>query len=220
MKILYVEDEKYLAEAVIHLLRKSDIVVDYTDNGAQGLDLALHREYDCIVLDIMLPEVSGWEILAAIRDHHINTPVIMLSALAEVDDKIKALNSGADDYLAKPFKVAELIARLQALTRRPPVLSQETLAFGDLTYNYRTCTLNQLELTAKEAKLLELFLKQPQQVLPKERLLSHAWGDDELQLDNYVEVYISRLRQKFKKLNSKVRIVAVRNLGYKIIEEE
>lgn len=219
MKVLYIEDEKYLAEAVIHLLNKAKITVEWADNGAEGLELALHGEFDCVILDIMLPEVSGIEILQTIRGRHITTPVIMLSALAEVEDKVRALNIGADDYLAKPFKTAELIARLNALVRRPPLLTEKTLAFGDLIYDYQKCTVNDVELTAKEAKILELFLRQPQQVIAKERLLAYAWNQEDV-ADNYVEVYISRLRNKLKRLDSKVKIVALRNLGYKIMEEK
>ena len=120
MRILYIEDEKLLAEAVIHLLNKSDIMVDWVSDGETGLELALKSNYDCIVLDIMLPKLSGIDILKTIRDRRIKTPVIMLSALGEVDDKVRGLEQGADDYLGKPFKAAELIARINALCRRPP----------------------------------------------------------------------------------------------------
>lgn len=218
VKVLYVEDEKYLAEAVIHLLRQAKIEVDWASDGVQGLECAVREDYDCIVLDIMLPEVSGIEILQTVRQRKIATPVIMLSALTEVEDKIKTLDIGADDYLAKPFKTAELIARLKALVRRPPLQLEQTLSFGDLVYDYQTCTVNGMELTAKESKLLELFLRQPQQLLAKERLLTYVWGQEEL-TENYVEVYISRLRNKLRKVGSKVKIVAVRNLGYKLVDE-
>lgn len=216
MKVLYIEDEKYLAEAVVHLLKKAEIMVDYANNGSDGLELALHRDYDCIILDIMMPEMSGWEILTAIRNHKIATPVIMLSALADVDNKVRALDSGADDYLAKPFKTSELIARLRALTRRPPLVQAEKLEFGDLVYDSQNYTVNGLQLTEKEARLLELFLRQSQKVLPKERLLAYAWNFGEDVSENYVEVYVSHLRSKLKSLNSKVQIVTMRNLGYKL----
>ncbi len=219
MKVLYIEDEKLLAEAVVHLLNKAKITTEWVSNGADGLERVLHGEFDCIILDIMLPEVSGIEILQAIRERRIATPVIMLSALSEVSDKVKALNIGADDYLAKPFKTAELIARLNALVRRPPLATETTLAFGDLVYNYQKYTINGLELTAKEAKLLELFLRQPQQVISKERLLAYVWGHEDV-TENYVEVYISRLRNRLKQLKSTVKIVTLRNLGYKIVAEE
>lgn len=219
MRILYVEDEIYLAEAVIHLLKKAEIMVDWANAGEKGLELALQNDYDCIVLDIMLPELSGWEILQILRQRKIKTPIIMLSALSEVDDKVRALNLGADDYLAKPFKTTELIARLQALTRRPPLRDRDTLEFGDLIYSRDDHTLNGLELTAKEAMTLELFLQNPQQILSKERLLAYVWGDDEAASESYVEVYISHLRKKFKDVGSKAKITVSRNLGYKLVEE-
>lgn len=219
VRVLYIEDEAYLAEAVIHLLRKAEISVDWVSDGEAGLKSALHGEYDCIVLDIMLPKVSGWEILQTLRKRGVKIPIIMLSALAEVEDKVKALNVGADDYLAKPFKTAELIARLRALTRRPPNLTDDILTFGDLEFNRQTYTLNSIELTAKEAKMLELFLRYPGQVLAKERILAYVWNDSEMTSENYVEVYVSHLRGKLKNLKSKVRIVSMRNLGYKLVGE-
>ena len=132
MRILYVEDEQFLAEAVIHLLKKEKIMVDHVDNGEDGLHLALKPNYDCIVLDIMLPKMSGLDILKIARARGVKTPIIMLSALNEVEDKIRGLESGADDYLAKPFKVTELIARINALTRRPPLMEQRKIKFKDL----------------------------------------------------------------------------------------
>ena len=142
MRILYVEDEKYLADAVTHLLKKSDIAVDWIDNGRTGLDLALNNTYDCLVLDIMLPELSGVDILRSVRQHKLTMPIIMLSALSEVDDKVNSLELGADDYLAKPFKTAELIARIKALARRPPLQLEQTLSFADLKYDPNNRTLN------------------------------------------------------------------------------
>lgn len=216
MRILYVEDEKYLADAVVHLLKKSDIAVDWVAAGEAGLELALKPNYDCLVLDIMLPKLSGLEILQAVRRRGITTPVIMLSALAEVDDKVHALEAGADDYLAKPFKVTELAARLKALQRRPPLRSAHVVKYADLEYNVDDHTLNQLPLTAKEAELAEILLRYPEQVQSKEQLLARVWGNEANVNDNYVEVYVSYLRKKLKELHSSVRIKTIRNLGYKL----
>lgn len=216
MRILYVEDEKYLADAVVHLLKKSDIAVDWVADGEAGLELALKPNYDCLVLDIMLPKLSGLEILQAVRRRGITTPVIMLSALAEVDDKVHALEAGADDYLAKPFKVTELAARLKALQRRPPLRSAHVVKYADLEYNVDDHTLNQLPLTAKEAELAEILLRYPEQVQSKEQLLARVWGNEANANDNYVEVYVSYLRKKLKELHSSVRIKTIRNLGYKL----
>ena len=220
MRILYVEDEIRLAEAVTYLLKKADIAVDHTTSGREGLDWALHGTYDCLVLDIMLPEVSGLEILRALREQGNTTPVIMLSALSQVDDKVKALEAGADDYLAKPFKTAELIARIKALCRRPPLQTEHLLTFADLCYDADNRTVNGVTLTAKEAELLEHFLRHPDQTQSKAHLLAHVWGSETPAPDNYVEVYISYLRKKLRAAGSAVQIRAVRGLGYKLIWEQ
>ena len=216
MRILYVEDELRLAEAVTYLLKKSDIEVDHTADGREGLDWAEQGSYDCLVLDIMLPGLSGLEILRTLREQGNTTPVIMLSALSQVDDKVKALEAGADDYLAKPFKTAELIARIKAICRRPPLQTEHIIIYGDLKYDVNNRTANGITLTTKEAELLEFFLRQPEQTQPKTRLLNYVWGNDFTAMENYVEVYISYLRKKLREAGSKVEIRAVRGLGYKL----
>ena len=174
MRILYVEDEKFLAEAVIHLLKKEKIAVDYAEDGEEGLKLALKPNYDCIVLDIMLPKLSGLEILKTIRTRGVKTPVIMLSALGEVEDKVKGLELGADDYLAKPFKTAELIARINAVCRRPVLNEQKTLVYEDLNFDVTNRTLNGLTLTDKEAEILTMLMKAPEQTITKTQILAHV----------------------------------------------
>lgn len=216
MRILYVEDEKFLAEAVIHLLKKEKINVDWTPDGEEGLELALKPNYDVIVLDIMLPRLSGLEILETVRGRGIKTPIIMLSALNEVEDKIKGLDYGADDYLAKPFKTAELIARLKALTRRPALVEAKRLTYEDLELDLTNRTLNGIELTDKEAGIFEMLMKTPGTAITKEQILAHVWGQDAEFEENYVEVYISYLRKKLKKLSSRAEIKTIRNLGYKL----
>lgn len=220
MRILYVEDEEFLAEAVIHLLKKEKIAVDWAADGNEGLELALKPNYDCIVLDIMLPGLSGLEILETIRKRGVKTPVIMLSALNEVEDKIKGLETGADDYLAKPFKTAELIARINAITRRPPILDAEEIKFSDLKFDLTNRTLNGEPLTDKESEILNMLLKNPGQAVTKEQILAHVWGNDSEHDENYVEVYVSYLRKKFKALGSRVQIKTIRGLGYKLVEED
>ena len=219
MRILYVEDEKYLAEAVIHLLKKDKINVDWAEDGERGLELALKPNYDVIVLDIMLPKMSGLEILTTIRNRGIKTPVIMLSALNEVEDKIKGLEYGADDYLAKPFKTAELIARLRALVRRPALVDAQKLQYEDLELDLTNRTLNGIELTDKEAGLLEMLMRTPESAITKEQILAHVWGLESEFEENYVEVYISYVRKKLKGLRSNVQIKTIRNLGYKLCLE-
>ncbi len=218
MRILYVEDEERLASAVIYLLKKQNIAVDWTPDGEEGLEMALRSGYDCLVLDIMLPHLSGLEILHTLRHRGISTPIIMLSALSETDDKVKALEAGADDYLAKPFKTTELIARIRAVTRRPPLQADEVLQFADLEYDLKNRSLNGVTLTGKEADLFELLIRNPGKVQRKEQLLAHAWGNEAAASDNYVEVYMSYLRKKLEQLSSKVAVKTVRNLGYKLVE--
>ena len=171
MRILYVEDEKFLAEAVIHLLKKEKIAVDHAADGEEGLELALKPNYDAIVLDIMLPKLSGLEILKIIRERGVKTPIIMLSALNEIEDKISGLELGADDYLAKPFKTAELIARLNALVRRPPLVDAKVLNYEDLKFDLTNRTLNGVELTDKEAGIFEMLIK----TLARQLLKSKFW---------------------------------------------
>ena len=219
MRILYVEDERFLAEAVIHLLKKDKINVDWAEDGEKGLELALRPNYDVIVLDIMLPKMSGLEILTTMRNRGIKTPVIMLSALNEVEDKIKGLEYGADDYLAKPFKTAELIARLKALARRPALVDAKKLQYEDLELDLTNRTLNGSELTDKEAGILEMLMRTPESAITKEQILAHVWGLESEFEDNYVEVYVSYLRKKLKTLKSKVQIKTIRSLGYKLCLE-
>ncbi len=218
MRILYVEDEERLASAVVYLLKKEHISVDWTADGEEGLAAALRDGYDCLVLDIMLPGISGIEILKAVRAKGLNVPIIMLSALTEVEDKVKGLEAGADDYLAKPFKTAELIARIKAITRRPPLQTSEIIEFADLEYDLKNRTLNGLILTGKEADLFEPLIRNPGKIQHKEQLLARAWGNEAGSSDNYVEVYMSYLRKKLEQLHSKASIKTVRNLGYKLVE--
>ncbi len=219
MRILYVEDEVFLAEAVIHVLKKNKIDVDHAADGEEGLELALKPNYDAIVLDIMLPKLSGLEILKTIRARNVHTPVIMLSALNEVEDKIRGLDYGADDYLAKPFKTAELIARINAISRRPPLAETEIIEFGDLKYDPKNRTLNDIELTDKEAGIFEMLVKNTSSPISKSQILAHVWGADSEFDENYVEVYMSYLRKKIKNMNSKVKIKTIRSLGYKLCLE-
>lgn len=217
MRILYVEDEKYLADAVKYNLEKQGIEVDHAADGESGLEMAVSGIYDCLVLDIMLPKLSGIDILKRVREKKINVPVIMLSALSEVEDKVRGLDSGADDYLAKPFKTVELVARINALLRRPKTVSDETLKYGDLVYDASQKTLNGETLTAKEAGIIEELIKAEGKLIPKEFLLSKIWGGEAYGEDNYIEVYMSRLRKTMKKIGTKTQIKTSRGLGYKLV---
>lgn len=216
MRILYVEDEQFLAEAVIHMLKKEHIFVDWAKDGEEGLELAMKPSYDAIVLDVMLPKLSGIDILKTIRDRGVHTPVIMLSALNEVDDKIRGLENGADDYLAKPFKTAELIARLNAITRRPALRDSNLIKFADLEFDPENQTINNLPLTTKEAEIIDLLIQNPDQTVRKEQIVAHVWGANSEADDNYAEVYISHLRKKIASISKAAEIKTVRGVGYKL----
>lgn len=218
MRILYVEDEQYLADAVKHILEKNGFDVDHALDGEDGLNMAVSGIYDCIVLDIMLPKLSGIEILKRIRERNICTPVIMLSALSEVEDKVRGLNDGADDYLAKPFKTTELIARINALLRRPAAVKGTEYKFGDLVFDADEKSLNGKSLTAKEAGIVEELLKNPGKFVKKEFLLNKIWGGEAYGEDNYIEVYMSRLRKTMREIGAKTKIKTSRGLGYKLVD--
>ena len=218
MRILYVEDEKFLAEAVKHNLEKNKLDVDLAFDGEEGMNMAMLDIYDVVILDVMLPKFSGLEILKRMREKKVETPVIMLSALSEVDDKVNGLNVGADDYLAKPFKTAELLARINAVMRRPAKIRDEVLEFSGLNYSMGEKTLNGEALTAKEASIIAELMRTPGKIVKKDYLLNKIWGGDAYGEDNYIEVYMSRVRKLLKKLGSKAKIVTVRGLGYKLVE--
>lgn len=216
MRVLYVEDAVFLAEAVKHNLEKQGISVDLSNDGEDGLGKALDNIYDCVVLDIMLPKMSGTDILKRMREKKVETPVIMLSALSEVETKISHLDKGADDYLAKPFKTAELVARIKALLRRPKNIEVSDITYGDLVLDKTNATLNGEQLTAKEVDIITELMKSPETLINKEHLLIKVWGGENLGEDNYVESYISRIRKLLKKLHSKTKIITIRGLGYKL----
>lgn len=216
MRVLYVEDAAFLAEAVKHNLEKQGISVDLVNNGEDGLESALNGIYDCVVLDIMLPKFSGTDILKHMREKNVQTPVIMLSALSEVETKISHLEHGADDYLAKPFKTAELIARIKALVRRPKNIDVSNITYSDLVLDKTNATLNGEQLTAKEVEIITEFIKSPDVLISKEHLLAKVWGEEGFGEDNYVETYMSRIRKLLKKIHSKARIITIRGLGYKL----
>jgi Response regulators consisting of a CheY-like receiver domain and a winged-helix DNA-binding domain len=219
MRILIVEDELPLAEALTQILRKNNYTVDAANDGESGLDNALSNIYDLIILDIMLPKMDGISILKTIRKEEISTPVILLTARGELSDKVLGLDSGADDYLAKPFASEELLARIRAMSRRKgEVLQDNSLKFGDLQLNPSTLKLNtdskEIKLILKESQLLELLIMRKNLVSSKELIIEKLWGFDSEVEHNHVEVYISFLRKKLTHLNSKVTINTVRGVGY------
>ena len=219
MRILVVEDEIHLAEALATLLKKQNYTVDAVYNGEDGLDYAVSNIYDVIVLDLMLPKMSGLDVIKNMRREGNDTPVIMLTAKGEISDKIRGLDSGADDYLAKPFNTEELLARIRALgRRRGEVVQPNAMTFGDIELDTRTLTLscgeNSINLTLKESELLEYFIANKNAVLSKEMIIEKLWGFDSAAEANHVEVYVSFLRKKLKFVGSRTVINTVRGVGY------
>lgn len=218
MRVLYVEDAKLLADAVKHNLEKQGIAVDLACDGEEGLNGAVKDIYDCVVLDIMLPKLSGTDILKRMREKNVQTPVIMLSALSEVETKVGHLDKGADDYLAKPFKTAELVARIKAVARRPKNVDTGEIVYSNLVLDKANATLNGVQLTAKEVGIVTEFITSPDKLISKEHLLAKVWGGENVCDDNYVEAYISRIRKILRGIRSRAKIVTVRGLGYKLVE--
>lgn len=221
MRILIVEDELHLAEALTQILRKNNYSVDAAHDGEMGLDNALSNIYDVIILDIMLPKVDGITVLKELRKEGISTPVILLTARGEITDRVIGLDSGADDYLAKPFATEELLARIRALSRRKgEVLPSNTLKFGDFELNTATLKLSrdnkEVKLILKESELLELLISRKNSATSKEIIIEKLWGFDAEVEHNNVEVYISFLRKKLTHLNSDVIINTVRGVGYSL----
>ena len=221
MKLLLVEDEKQLSEALQQILIKNKYSVDAVYNGDEGLDYALTDVYDVIILDIMLPKLNGIEILKMIRKRKISTPVILLTAKGSVEDRILGLDSGADDYLPKPFSPDELLARLRALTRRNgDFINENILKFSDIKLNLSTYDMevndNSITLTQKEFEILKYFMQRPKLVVSKDDLITKLWGFDSDIEHNNIEVYISFLRKKLAYVESNVKITTIRRVGYRL----
>ena len=221
MKLLLVEDEKQLSEALQQILIKNKYTVDAVYNGDEGLDYALTGVYDVIILDIILPKLNGIEILKMIRKRKISTPVILLTAKGSVEDRILGLDSGADDYLPKPFSPDELLARLRALTRRNgDFINENILEFSDIKLNLSTYDMevndNSITLTQKEFEILKYFMQRPKLVVSKDDLITKLWGFDSDIEHNNIEVYISFLRKKLAYVESNVKITTIRRVGYRL----
>lgn len=223
MRLLLVEDEIQLSEALNQILTKNRYVVDAVYNGEDGLDYGLTDIYDVIILDIMLPKLNGLEVLRRLRKESIKTPVILLTAKGEIDDKVKGLDCGADDYLVKPFATDELLARLRALTRRQgEIINDNILNFGDIKLNISTYELegpcNSIKLSLKEFEIIKFFIQRPKIIVTKDELISKIWGYDSEAEYNNIEVYISFLRKKLGYVDSSTSITTVRGVGYKLEE--
>ena len=223
MRVLIVEDEQTLALPLVALLEKNKIMADTVADGTSGLMLSRKPVYDVIVLDIMLPEIDGLTILRTLREEGITTPILILTALDEIDDRVRGLNLGADDYLTKPFDIKELIARLRALARRKSSeIAEDILTIGNVSLNVNNSLLTvgdrEERLTKKECNLLELLMRSNGNVLSKEFILDKVWGIGSYAIDNSVEIYIHYLRKKLGK-NCDVKIVTNRGIGYSLKEK-
>lgn len=222
MRILLVEDEKRMAQALCEILRLEKYEVDYYANGIDGLSAIESGIYDIAVLDVMLPGINGFEFAKKARSKAIATPILMLTAKAEIDDKVTGLDSGADDYLTKPFMTRELLARLRALGRRALGTTDGILSCGDIALDSSTlalsCTANgqSVRLSEKEYRILEYFIANSGQILTREQLAVKIWGFESDAEYNNVEVYMSFTRKKLAFVKAKTEIKAVRGIGYEL----
>jgi len=222
MKLLIIEDEHIIATSLKKGLEQEHYTVDLAFDGLTGFDLAASSDYDLILLDLMLPKLDGLTLCQKLRSDNNHTPILMLTAKSQIEDKIKGLNSGADDYLTKPFAFEELLARIRALSRRPQKTNGKILTIGNLSLNTSTFEVKRgdklIQLSNKEYSLLECFLRHPHQILNKDQLIQYVWSYESDILPNTVEVYIRNLRQKidlpFKKEPSLIK--TIRGFGYKI----
>lgn len=224
MNILLVEDERSLSDVLVALLKRQNYTVDAVYDGEAGEDCAATGIYDVMILDIMLPKKNGLEVLRDLRAQGISTPVLLLTAKAEVHEKIAGLDHGADDYLTKPFNTGELLARIRAMTRRKGEFTGDELTFRNMLLNKRTRELsvlgNAVKLGAKEYQIMEVLMAGGQQVIEKERLMEKVWGYDAEAEYNAIEVYISFLRKKMTAIAADVQIRAVRGVGYQLEASE
>ncbi len=222
MQVLIVEDDTHLAKALEHILKENDYGVDVVSNGADGLAYAECDIYDVIILDVMLPKMDGFTVVAELRRKKVSTPVLLLTARDAVPDKIKGLDSGADDYMTKPFSPAELLAHLRALTRRQGEVQFETITAGDLTLNLESydlsCGDKTIHLSFKEFQLAKVLMSNYEGVVSKETIINKVWGIESTAEDNNVEAYISFLRKKMRFLGSNTCIETIRKAGYRFRE--
>lgn len=220
MRILVVEDEHRIATALKMGLEQESYAVDLAFDGKTGLDLAIGEEFDLIILDRLLPEMDGIEICKEVRKNSIHTPILLLTAKGQVEDRVDGLDAGADDYMVKPFAFEELLARVRALQRRPRKTQGQTLSVDDLSLDIKTFEVKRgaknINLSGREFALLEYLMRNPKKTLSKEQIIAHVWNYDSDILPNTVEVYIGYLRNKIDKSFKKKLLNTVRGFGYRI----
>ena len=219
MRILIIEDDVQLCESLTYQLNKELITTDVANDGETGLDYATSMAYDLILLDRMLPYLDGMSVLSKIRGASNNTPIILLTALGSTKDRVAGLQSGADDYIVKPFAFEELLARIYCILRRPTqIVNEQQLTVGDVTYSVTQykLTSNSLSctLSKREGDLLEFFLQHPNQTLPRNTLLDRVWGVDYAASDGNLDNYIHFLRRRLAQVQSRLLLKTIRNVGY------
>ena len=226
MRVLLAEDEKRMAAALVALLKQEKYDVDHVSDGEAALVALESGVYDIAVLDVMMPEMNGFEVARNARHSGVKTPILMLTAKSQLDDKVEGLDSGADDYLTKPFQTKELLARIRALGRRSASFQDGSLRYGDLSLNPSTATLacastgQSVRLSEKELRILEYMFSNQGQIMTREQLAVKIWGFDNEAEYNNVEVYMSFTRKKLAFVGSGVGIKAVRGLGYELREKD
>ena len=223
MRLLIAEDELDLAEALTVFFERNHFTVDAVHNGADAYDYGVSGEYDAIILDVMMPKMNGIQVLERLRAEGVKTPIMMLTAKGQKEDRITGFDAGADDYLPKPFDPDELITRVRAMLRRSQNYRPTLLTFADLTLDpgtgVLTCGGQSQRLSGREFQIMELFMRSPQQVFSAERIMEKVWGWDNEAEINVVWVNISNLRKKLKSIGSRMTLRANRGLGY-VLEEE
>lgn len=222
MHILIVEDDAHLAAALARILEDNGNEVDVVNDGEAGVTWGSTGNYDVIIMDVMMPKKDGFAVTTELRRMSVSTPIMLLTARDSTADKISGYDSGADDYMTKPFSPAELMAHLRALTRRQGDVVFETLTAGDLTLNLEsldlTCGAETIRLSQKEFAIARILLGSPGAVVSKEALIARAWGPDSNASENNVEAYISFLRKKIGHVGSTARIETIRSVGYRLAE--
>ena len=220
MRILVVEDEVRIADFICRGLTEQGYAVDVASDGNEALDWVAVADFDVVVLDVMLPGLDGTEVSRTLRSRGVRTPILMLTARDAVEDRVKGLDSGADDYLIKPFAFAELLARLRALLRREPATTGNVLEISDLRFDTATLEVSRhavsIDLTAKECRLLEYLMRHPNQVLTRTMIAEHVWNYDFDNATNVIDVHIRNLRRKIDDPFDNRLIQTVRGAGYRI----
>lgn len=224
MRALLVEDSKSLSDTLVTVFEKEHYFIDTAYDGQTGYEYAVSGIYDIVILDLMLPKMNGYEVLKKLRQENCQVPILVLSAKSELEDKVDALDYGADDYLTKPFEMKELLARVRAITKRRGGMELASVCCGNLKLDMASCEIcnqdtgKRIKLAGKEYQLMELLLYNQRQILPKGQIVEKVWGYDSDAEYNNVEVYVSFLRRKMNFLGVSVQIRVVRGVGY-ILEE-